>query len=56
LMTTVQPVVVIALGLTFLSEAFSLVSAAGAGIVLAGVVLAQFATPSEPKPAVLSRP
>jgi drug/metabolite transporter (DMT)-like permease len=56
LMTTVQPVVVIALGLTFLSESFSPVRAAGAGIVLAGVVLAQFATPSEPKPAVLSRP
>ena len=43
LMTTVQPVVVILLGVLFLNEAFTPVRAAGAAIVLAGVVLAQFA-------------
>ena len=48
LMTTVQPVAVILLGVTFLNEAFTPVRAAGAAIVLAGVVLAQFAAPPEP--------
>ena len=48
LMTTVQPFAVILLGVTFLNEAFTPVRAAGAAIVLAGVVLAQFAAPPEP--------
>ncbi len=55
LMTTVQPVVVILLGVFFLSEAFTAVRAAGAAIVLAGVVLAQFARAPEPGPAALER-
>jgi drug/metabolite transporter (DMT)-like permease len=55
-MTTVQPIVVITLGLAFLGEAFSPVSAAGAGIVIAGVVLAQFAKLPESRPAVHANP
>jgi drug/metabolite transporter (DMT)-like permease len=56
LMTTVQPIVMITLGLAFLGEAFSPVSAAGAGIVIAGVVLAQFAKLPESRPAVHANP
>ena len=48
LLTTVQPVVVIVLGVSFLNEAFTPVRAAGAAIVLAGVLLAQFARSPEP--------
>jgi drug/metabolite transporter (DMT)-like permease len=51
LMTTVQPVVVIVLGVAFLGEAFTPVRALGAAIVLAGVVLAQFATLPDARPA-----
>jgi drug/metabolite transporter (DMT)-like permease len=56
LMATVEPVVVIVLGITFLNEAFSPVRAIGAAIVLAGVLLAQFATPSESRPVLLEEP
>jgi len=53
LMATVEPVVVIVLGITFLNEAFSPIRAVGAAVVLAGVLLAQFATPSESRPVVI---
>jgi drug/metabolite transporter (DMT)-like permease len=56
LMATVEPVVVIVLGITFLNEAFSPIRAIGAAIVLAGVLLAQFATPSESRPVLLEEP
>jgi drug/metabolite transporter (DMT)-like permease len=53
LMATVEPVVVIMLGITFLNESFSLIRVFGAAIVMAGVLLAQFATPSEARPVML---
>jgi drug/metabolite transporter (DMT)-like permease len=53
LMATVEPIVVIFLGITFLNEAFAPIRAVGAAVVLAGVLLAQFATPSESRPVVL---
>ncbi len=56
LMATVEPVVVIILGITFLNEAFSPIRALGALVVLTGVVLAQFATPSESRRVVLEEP
>jgi len=56
LMATVEPVVVIFLGITFLNEAFAPIRAVGAAVVLAGVLLAQFATPSESRPVVLEEP
>jgi drug/metabolite transporter (DMT)-like permease len=56
LMATVEPIVVIFLGITFLNETFAPIQAAGAGVVLAGVLLAQFATPSESRPVVLEEP
>jgi len=56
LTATVEPVVVIILGITFLGEAFSPIRAVGAAVVLAGVLLAQFATPSEYRPVVLEEP
>jgi drug/metabolite transporter (DMT)-like permease len=56
LMATVEPVVVIFLGIAFLSEAFSPIRAIGAIVVLAGVLLAQTATPSESRPVVLEEP
>src|ERR1035437_4659937 len=56
LMATVEPIVVIFLGITFLGEAFAPVQALGAAIVLAGVLLAQFATPSEARAVVLEEP
>jgi drug/metabolite transporter (DMT)-like permease len=56
LMATVEPVVVILLGITFLGEILSPIRIAGAGIVLAGVVVAQMATPSESRPVVLEEP
>ncbi|MGZ6267064.1 MAG: DMT family transporter [Candidatus Limnocylindrales bacterium] len=56
LMATVEPVVVIVLGITFLNEAFSPIRAIGAAIVLAGVLLAQIATPSESRPVLLEEP
>jgi drug/metabolite transporter (DMT)-like permease len=56
LMATVEPVVVIFLGIAFLDEAFSPIRAVGAIVVLAGVLLAQTATPSESRPIVLEEP
>lgn len=56
LMATVEPVVVIILGITFLNETFSPIRAVGAAIVLAGVLLAQFATPSESRPVLIEEP
>jgi drug/metabolite transporter (DMT)-like permease len=56
LMATVEPIVVIFLGITFLGEAFASIRAVGAAIVLAGVLLAQFATPSEARGIVLEEP
>jgi drug/metabolite transporter (DMT)-like permease len=55
-MATVEPVVVIALGIAFLGEGFSPLRALGAGVVLAGVVLAQLATPSESRTIALEEP
>ncbi len=56
LMATVEPIVVIFLGITFLDEAFAPIQAVGAAFVLTGVLLAQFATPSESRPVVLEEP
>ncbi len=56
LMATVEPIVVIFLGITFLGEAFAPIRAFGAVIVLTGVLLAQFATPAESRPVVLEEP
>jgi drug/metabolite transporter (DMT)-like permease len=56
LMATVEPIVVIFLGITFLNETFAPIQAVGAGVVLAGVLLAQLATPSESRPVVLEEP
>jgi drug/metabolite transporter (DMT)-like permease len=56
LMATVEPIVVIFLGITFLNEAFAPIRVVGAAVVLAGVLLAQFATPSESRPVVLEEP
>ncbi|MGA2512632.1 MAG: DMT family transporter [Candidatus Limnocylindrales bacterium] len=56
LMATVEPVVVIFLGITFLGETFAPIQVVGAAVVLAGVLLAQFATPSESRPVVLEEP
>ena len=56
LMATVEPIVVIFLGITFLGEAFTPIRVVGATVVLAGVLLAQFATPSESRPVVLEEP
>jgi drug/metabolite transporter (DMT)-like permease len=56
LMATVEPIVVILLGVTFLNEAFSPIRGIGAAIVMAGVLLAQFATPAEARPIILEEP
>ena len=56
LMATVEPIVVIFLGIAFLNETFAPIRAVGAAVVLAGVLLAQFATPSESRPVVLEEP
>jgi drug/metabolite transporter (DMT)-like permease len=53
LMATVEPIVVILLGITFLGESFSPIRVVGATVVLAGVLLAQFATPSESRPILI---
>jgi drug/metabolite transporter (DMT)-like permease len=53
LMATVEPLVVIFLGVALLSESLSLLQIMGALLVLAGVLLAQVATPSESRPTVL---
>jgi drug/metabolite transporter (DMT)-like permease len=55
-MATVEPIVVIFLGIAFLNEVFAPIQAMGAAVVLAGVLLAQFATPSESRPVVLEEP
>jgi drug/metabolite transporter (DMT)-like permease len=56
LMATVEPIVVIMLGITFLGEAFTPIRAMGAVVVLTGVLLAQFATPSESRPVLIEGP
>jgi len=56
LMATVEPVVVIILGIAFLDESFSPIRAVGALVVLSGVLLAQTATPSESRTVVLEEP
>jgi drug/metabolite transporter (DMT)-like permease len=56
LMATVEPIVVIVLGIAFLNETFAPIQAVGAAAVMAGVLLAQFATPSESRPVVLEEP
>ncbi len=53
LMATVEPLVVIALGVVLLGESLTPPQVAGAMLVLAGVLLAQFATPSQSRQAVL---
>ena len=53
LMATVEPLVVIALGVGLLSETLTQPQVLGALLVLAGVLLAQFSTPSESRPVVL---
>jgi drug/metabolite transporter (DMT)-like permease len=56
LMATVEPIVVIFLGITFLGETFAPIRAVGAAVVLGGVLLAQFATPSESRPVLIEEP
>jgi drug/metabolite transporter (DMT)-like permease len=56
LMATVEPIVVILLGITFLGESFAPIRVVGAMVVLAGVLLAQFATPSESRPILIEEP
>ena len=56
LMATVEPIVVIFLGVTFLDEAFAPIRVVGAAVVMTGVLLAQFATPSESRPVLLEEP
>lgn len=53
LMATVEPLVTIALGVLLLGEALSREQLAGGLLVLAGVLLAQWATPPQSRPIVL---
>jgi len=53
LMATVEPLVVIFLGVALLGETLGMIQILGAMLVLAGVLLAQFATPSEARPTLL---
>ena len=53
LIATVEPLVVIALGVTFLGEMLTRLQVLGALLVLIGVLLAQTATPAESRKAVL---
>jgi drug/metabolite transporter (DMT)-like permease len=53
LMATVEPLVVIALGVSFLGERLDTLQIAGAGLVLLGVVLSQTATPPESRQVLL---
>jgi drug/metabolite transporter (DMT)-like permease len=53
LMATVEPLVVIALGVGLLGETLGMLQLAGALLVLAGVLLAQFSTPKEARPILL---
>ncbi len=50
LMATVEPLVVIALGVGFLGETLAPLQVLGASLVLTGVLLAQIATPAESRP------
>jgi drug/metabolite transporter (DMT)-like permease len=56
LMATVEPIVVIVIGITALGETLAAVQLVGAGLVLVGVLLAQLATPAESRPIVLEEP
>jgi drug/metabolite transporter (DMT)-like permease len=56
LMATVEPVVVIIIGITALGESLAAVQLVGAALVVAGVLLAQFATPAGSRPVVLEEP
>jgi drug/metabolite transporter (DMT)-like permease len=56
LMATVEPLVTVALGIAFLSEVLAPLQLLGAALVLAGVLLAQTATPPEARPIVLEEP
>lgn len=53
LMATVEPLVVIALGVSFLGERLDMLQIAGAGLVLVGVLLSQTATPPESRQILL---
>jgi drug/metabolite transporter (DMT)-like permease len=53
LMATVEPLVVIALGVSFLGERLDMLQIAGAGLVLVGVLLSQTATPPESRQVLL---
>jgi drug/metabolite transporter (DMT)-like permease len=53
LMATVEPLVVVALGVTFLGEMLTGLQILGALIVLIGVLLAQTSTPPESRPTLL---
>jgi len=53
LMATVEPRVVIALGVAFLGETLTGVQVLGAFLVLIGVLLAQTSTPPESRPTLL---
>jgi drug/metabolite transporter (DMT)-like permease len=53
LMATVEPLVVIFLGVGLLGETLAPLQVVGALLVLTGVLLAQTATPSESRPTLL---
>lgn len=53
LMSTVEPLVTIGLGVAFLGEALSLEQVAGGALVLTGVAMAQLATPPQARQIVL---
>ena len=50
---TIEPLVVIILGVVFLAESLAAIQMAGAALVVTGVVLAQVATPAESRAVVL---
>jgi drug/metabolite transporter (DMT)-like permease len=56
LMATIEPVVVILLGIALLGETLTPVRIVGAGVVLAGVIVAQLATPPESRQVVMEEP
>jgi drug/metabolite transporter (DMT)-like permease len=53
---TIEPLVVIVLGVFFLAESLAPLQIAGAALVLTGVILAQTATPPESRRVVLEEP
>jgi drug/metabolite transporter (DMT)-like permease len=53
LMATVEPLIVIFLGVALLSETLTMIQVLGAVLVLTGVILAQTATPAESRPTLL---